>query len=92
MLRPTGYIKPIHLDGNRYGANAVMKVIGRQIFPTDTEAMREAQKIIDAHKPGLISGSHRGEEICSTVYDAFLLGMIYGKRAERQKRRQKATA
>ena len=46
-------------------------------------------QIIDAHKDDLVKVGHSGAAICDLVMDVFLLGMIYGKRAERKKHRGK---
>lgn len=85
MLKPTGCIKA----SEPYQKNPTMQVIGQQRFPCDTDAGKECQIIISARKDDLITPGHRGNAICAVVMDAFLLGMIYGKREERQNRRER---
>ena len=86
MLRPTGYIKP---DNGEYSKNPVMQVIGQQFFPCNTDATKECQIIINSRINELTTPGHRGNAICAVVMDAFILGMIYGKREERQNRRER---
>ena len=85
MLKPTGCIKA----SEPYQKNPTMQVIGQQCFPWHTDAGKECQIIINARKDDLITPGHRGNAICAVVMDAFLLGMIYGKREERQNRRER---
>lgn len=72
---------------NVYKETPLMQLIENQKFPLDTDAGKECQTIIDAYKPELFTPGHRGNAICAVVMDAFLLGMIYGKREERRKRK-----
>ena len=85
-MKPTGHI---HRLAAPYTANPVMQIIGKQCYPLDSEAAKETQLIINAHKDDLVKVGHRGAAICDLVMDVFLLGMIYGKRAERKKHRGK---
>ena len=87
MLKPKGYIRDLT---SPYNANPVMQIIGKQCYPLGSKAAEETQLIINAHMDDLVKVGHRGAAICDLVRDVFLLGMIYGKRAERQRRKRKA--
>lgn len=86
MLSPTGCIA--HAGGS-HSKNPVMQVIGKQKYPFGTDAAKDTQMILNAHLEELKTRGKRGEAICNMAVDVFLLGMIYGKREERQKRREK---
>lgn len=85
MLKPTGII---HNAGALHEKNPVLQVIGQQRYPFDSEAAKETQQILNAYMEDLAKPGHRGIAICSLTMDVFLLGMIYGKRAERQRRKR----
>ena len=88
MLKPTEHIvNSIHDLRDLYNANPVMQMIGKQCYPFDSDAAKETQLIINAHMDDLVKVGHRGAAICGLVIDVFLLGMIYGKREERRKRK-----
>lgn len=87
MLKPTGYI---NCACGSYSKNPTMQVIGEHCFPCDTDAAKECQIVINAHKDKLITPGHRSDAICQIVMDVFILGMIYGKREERRKRAERA--
>lgn len=90
MLKPTGQIcNQIHDSRDLHNANPVMQIIGKQCYPFDSDAAKETQLIINAHMDDLVKVGHRGAAIYCLVRDVFLLGMIYGKREERRKRRER---
>lgn len=67
-----------------YNANDTMKLIGKQnvmIMATD-EVRADAQNIIQAHKQ-----KSKYQSPLDYAYDFFLLGVIYGKRLERKRRK-----
>lgn len=86
MLSPTGCIA--HTIGS-YSKNPVMQVIGKQQYPIGTDAAKDTQMILNAYLEDLKTRGKRGEAISNIAIDVFLLGMIYGKREERRKRREK---
>lgn len=69
--------------------NPVMQVIGKQQYPIGTDAAKDTQMILNAYLEDLKTRGKRGEAISNIAIDVFLLGMIYGKREERRKRREK---
>lgn len=86
MLSPTGCIAH---TGESYSKKPVMQVIGQQQHPIGTDAAKDTQMILNAYLEDLKTRDKRGKAISNIAIDVFLLGMIYGKREERRKRREK---
>jgi hypothetical protein len=66
-----------------------MQVIGQQKYPFSTDASKDTQMILNAYLDDLAKCKNRGGMICNIAIDVFLLGMIYGKREERRKQKER---
>lgn len=74
---------------NRYDRNKTMQMIGKQkIVQVNDSAIEDMHTLLMAYMDRITTGRHRGNAVNELTLDAFLLGMIYGKRAERQKGRK----
>lgn len=84
-----GKIKPVK---NIYDTNDTMKIVGKQVIEISTKACKEITDITRArapqidYAPGSVQNAMQG-----LTWDIFILGYIYGKRAEREKRAKKTT-
>lgn len=76
-----------------YDKNSTMLLLGQQKY-TDIadEALGEIEAVIKAHAPNIDIAPHNVRaHMVETSWDLFILGFIYGKRAERARRAKKTT-
>lgn len=74
-----------------YDTNSTMVLLGQQQY-ADDEAVKEIEAVIKAHAPNIDSAPHNVRaHMVETSWDVFILGYIYGKRAERARRAKKTT-
>lgn len=84
-----GKIKP---GKNIYDTNNTMKIIGKQVIEISTKACKEITDITRARAPQIDYAPESVQNAMKGLtWDIFLLGYIYGKRAEREKRAKKTT-
>ena len=76
-------------DYNIYEANETMRILGKQqiaeYIGDDAAACEDFVAVMDAHS----LAPAKGNDLFSVGIDFFMLGMIYGRRAERAKRQGK---
>ena len=76
-----------------YDTNATMRLIGYQNSEDiDNSVLREIEDVVKARVPHIDQPQGNVKAgISAMAWDQFLLGYIYGKRAERARRAKKAT-
>lgn len=87
-IRTKRFTEPLS-TGNVYAANTTMALIGRQsplrLISAGGPAAEDFQNLFEAYSTTY--KEHMLTHMVDMVQDAFLLGYIHGKRAERTKRR-----
>lgn len=86
MLKPNGRIDNV---STLYNSNPTMQVLG-EIIPDwleDPEVWRDITSVLNAHRDKA-RRKNRGPFIKDIAIDVFNLGVIYGKREERKRRRR----
>lgn len=76
-----------------YDTNSTMQLLGQQHYTDITDdALDEIEAVIKTHAPNIDIAPHNVRaHFVETSWDLFILGFIYGKRAERARRAKKTT-